>query len=97
MYYEINQIGKRRDNMTVIPVEQTVLRSLRKYKDLSQEDMARLINVKSRETYAEKEKGNSQFKASEMYMIANFFGMEITEIFLPPNFMNHEVDKEGVN
>lgn len=79
--------------MKVIAVEQVVLKSLRNYRSLSQEYMAKLINVESRDTYANKENGVTQFKASEMFIIANHFGMEITEIFLPPNFMNHEVNE----
>ncbi len=80
--------------MKAIAVEQTVLRDLRRYKDLSQEFMASLIGVKSKETYASKENGKTQFLASEMFIIAEHFGMEINEIFLPPNFMNREVRED---
>ncbi len=79
--------------MKVIAVEQEVLKSLRNYRNLSQQYMAELINVGSRDTYANKENGVTQFKASEMFIIADHFGMEITEIFLPPNFMSHEVNE----
>lgn len=79
--------------MKAISVEQTILRDMRRYRNISQEYMADLIGVKSKETYANKEKGRTQFLASEMFIIANHFGMKINEIFLPPNFINHEVDE----
>ncbi|MEH7216183.1 XRE family transcriptional regulator, partial [Bacillus toyonensis] len=38
-----------------------------------------------------KEHGVTQFKANEMFLIAQKFGKGIEEIFLPTNFMKHEV------
>lgn len=71
------------------------LRRLRKYHELTYKDMADLIHVDPR-TYRNKEKGISQFKANEMFIIAEKFKRPIDEIFLPENFMNHEVcDYEG--
>ncbi|HSH51698.1 MAG TPA: helix-turn-helix transcriptional regulator [Bacteroidales bacterium] len=70
---------------------QTRLASLRRYKGLSQREMAELINVET-ETYSNKERGVTQFKASEMFIIASEFGMRIDEIFLPPDFIKYEVN-----
>ncbi len=64
--------------------------SLRMYNRLNQQDMAGLIGVDKR-TYVNKEHGVTQFKANEMFLIAQRLGKGIEEIFLPTNFMNHEV------
>lgn len=69
---------------------QTKLAALRRYHNYSQKDMADLIGVDLR-TYINKENGHSQFKANEMFTIARKFQKPIDEIFLPTNFMNHEV------
>ncbi|RWR06706.1 helix-turn-helix transcriptional regulator [Siminovitchia fortis] len=73
---------------------QTKLAALRRYKNLSQKYMAELIGVET-ETYSNKERGVTQFKSSEMFIIAKEFGMKIDEIFLPPDFMNHEAKEES--
>ena len=65
------------------------LRKLRKYHEITQEEMAELLGISVR-TYIEKEKGNSQFKANEMYIISRKFGKTIDEIFFPQNLMEHE-------
>jgi len=69
---------------------QEKLAALRRYHNLSQKDMAELIGVDLR-TYINKETGQSQFKANEMFAIARKFKMPIDEIFLPTNFEKHEV------
>lgn len=66
------------------------LEALRRSLKESQEDMAKLINVDVR-TYQNKEKGVTQFKGDEMFVIAQHFNKKIDEIFLPPDFMKHEV------
>ncbi|MGE7429054.1 helix-turn-helix transcriptional regulator [Bacillus thuringiensis] len=63
---------------------------LRMYNRLNQQDMADLIGVDKR-TYVNKEHGVTQFKANEMFVIAQKFGKGIEEIFLPTYFMKHEV------
>jgi len=65
------------------------LRKLRKYHELTHQDMAALIGVDVR-TYKNKEKGISQFKLDEMVKISRKFGKTIDEIFLPKKFMEHE-------
>lgn len=74
-------------------MEQTKLIALRKYKGFTQKEMAEHLQVDVR-TYINKENGSSQFKANEMFYIAQLFEMNISEIFLPPNFMKHEVGKK---
>lgn len=66
------------------------LEALRRSLKESQEDMAKLINVDVR-TYQNKEKGITQFKGDEMFLIAQHFNKKIDDIFLPPDFMKHEV------
>lgn len=69
---------------------QDKLAALRRYHNLSQKDMAELIGVDLR-TYINKETGQSQFKANEMFAIARKFQKPIDDIFLPTNFEKHEV------
>lgn len=69
---------------------QYLLEEERLRKKISQENMAKLINVDVR-TYQNKEKGITQFKGDEMFTIARFFNKKIDEIFLPTNFMKREV------
>lgn len=73
---------------------QTKLIALRKYKGYTQKEVADMLGIDLR-TYVNKEHGDSQFKINEMFFIAKKFGMEIGDIFLPTNFMNHEVIYEG--
>jgi DNA-binding XRE family transcriptional regulator len=68
------------------------LESLRRSRKESQEDMAKLIKVDVR-TYQNKEKGITQFKGDEMFLIAQHFNKKIDDIFLPPDFMKHEVSE----
>lgn len=71
-------------------MRQEKLASIRRSKNISQRELAELIGVETN-TYNNKELGKTQFKASEMFIIADSFDMKIDEIFLPPNFMIHEV------
>lgn len=68
--------------------------ALRRYKGLTQKEMAKLLGVDLR-TYVNKEHGISQFKANEMFIIAQKFKMDIGDIFLPTNFMKREVKKKN--
>jgi len=47
-------------------------------------------------TYINKEQGVTQFKANEMFLIADILGKEISEIFLPTNFIKHEEEKKAI-
>lgn len=66
------------------------LRRLRKYHEMTYDDMAELLGI-DRRTYINKETGVSQFKLNEMYIISCKFQRSMDEIFLPTDFMNHEV------
>lgn len=67
---------------------------LRKENGVSKTEIARLLDIKSIETYTKKEDGDVDFKLSEMFTIAKFFGRGIEEIFLPRYIRNP--DKKGV-
>lgn len=69
---------------------QEKLAALRRYYNITQQEMADLIGVDVR-TYINKENGHSQFKANEMFAIARMLGKPIDEIFLPTDFTKHEV------
>lgn len=75
-------------------MKQEKLASIRRSKNISQREVADLLGVAT-ETYNNKELGKTQFKANEMFLIADFFGKKIDEIFLPPNFMYREVKKKN--
>lgn len=66
------------------------LRKLRKYNEMTYEDMANLLGVDKR-TYYNKEMGITQFKANEMFIISRKFNRSVDEIFLTTDFMNQEV------
>lgn len=76
-------------------MKQERLAAIRRAKNISQREIADLIGVAT-ETYNNKELGKTQFKASEMFIIADFFNKKIEEIFLPPNFIKREVEKSEV-
>mgnify|MGYP001377245296 CR=1 FL=1 len=76
-------------------MKQERLAAIRRAKNISQREIADLIGVAT-ETYNKKELGKTQFKASEMFIIADFFNKKIEEIFLPPNFIKREVEKREV-
>ncbi|MGW7889949.1 helix-turn-helix transcriptional regulator [Staphylococcus xylosus] len=58
---------------------------LRKEKEYTQEDIAKLLNI-STEGYRLKESGKNQFKSDEMFIIAEFFDGNIGDIFLPTKY-----------
>lgn len=70
--------------------EQKKLIAYRKFKGYTQADIAKALGIELR-TYINKEQGVSQFKINEMFLIARLLQMDIGDIFLPPNFMKHEV------
>jgi len=90
MYYEYNQTIKLTKGVDFM--EQKLLASIRRANNISQREMAELIDV-STVTYSNKELGKTQFTSSEMFIIADFFAKKVDEIFLPPNFMKREVQK----
>lgn len=58
---------------------------LRKEKECTQEDMAKLLEI-STEGYRLKESGRHQFKSNEMFIIAEYFNANIGDIFLPTKY-----------
>ena len=59
---------------------QILLYKLRKEKNISQKEMADVIG-KSENSYRNKELGKQDFKLSEMFKIAHYFGKELGDIF----------------
>lgn len=55
---------------------------LRKERNISQEKLAEFLGIGLR-TYGMKERGETEFKVSEMIKIHQFFGETMDEIFLP--------------
>ena len=71
------------------------LESIRRAAGESQKSVAKLIGVDVR-TYQNKEKGITQFKQGEMFIIARHYNKPIDEIFLPVNFEKYEVkERDG--
>ena len=68
---------------------QYLLESVRRSKKESQEVLARLINVDVR-TYQNKERGITQFKQNEMFIIARHYNHKVDELFLPTNSEKRE-------
>lgn len=61
----------------------------RKYHSITQKEMANKLGVDVR-TYINKEQGVTQFKANEMFLIANILNKDINEIFLPTSFVERQ-------
>lgn len=59
---------------------QIKLYELRKGAGLRQEDLAKLLDISSN-SYGQKERGDTDFKLSEMFKIAKFFDKKIGDIF----------------
>lgn len=59
---------------------QALLCELRKQSGLRQEDMARMLGM-STTSYRQKELGQTEFKMSEMFDIADIFDKSISDIF----------------
>lgn len=59
---------------------QALLYQLRKEADMTQKDLAEKLGI-SEVSYRKKELGKSDFKSSEMFIIADIFKMNIGDIF----------------
>jgi len=73
---------------------QKKLAAWRRYYNISQKEMAEKLGVDVR-TYINKEQGVTQFKANEMFAIAHILQKDVSEIFLPTNFVKHEARVES--
>lgn len=62
--------------------------ALRKQHNLDRVEMAKVAGT-SVSSYAMKERGDTQFKMSEMFRLREYFGLSIEEIFLPTNCINN--------
>lgn len=69
--------------------KETELSRLRRYFGYTQKEMADSLGIDIR-TYINKEKGVSQFKLNEMFIISKKFGLSIEKIFLPGDFTLRE-------
>jgi len=61
---------------------QTQLMIIRKERKVNQETMADLLGISVKQ-YSYKENGKSKFNGDEMFKIADYFKLNITDIFLP--------------
>ena len=68
----------------------SALESIRRGAGESQKYVAALIGVDVR-TYQNKEKGITEFKLSEMFIIARHYNRTVDDIFSPSNFEKHEI------
>lgn len=70
------------------------IESVRRAHGDTQEFVAKLIKCDVR-TYQNKEKGISQFKANEMFLLASHYETTVDALFLPTNFVKHEEKKDA--
>lgn len=66
---------------------------LMKKEDITQRKIADLIGISEKQIRA-KLKGETNFVGDEMFIISNFFGLPIEEIFLPTIHQNGVKTKE---
>ena len=69
------------------------LEELRELNGDTQEQMANLLNINTT-SFRNKEKGDTEFNATEMFIIAKYYGKTLEEIFLPPKFTFSELEKQ---
>ena len=58
-----------------------ILQNLRKERNLTHKEMAKLLNLKTASAYCKKELGYVPFSLQEAKIIADFFGKKIEDIF----------------
>lgn len=61
---------------------QILLMHERKKNKLTQNDLAKLLGLSAKQ-YGAKERSEVDFTASEMFILSDYFKMEINQIFLP--------------
>ncbi|MGN7311513.1 helix-turn-helix transcriptional regulator [Alkalicoccobacillus gibsonii] len=57
------------------------IKKLREEKNLSQNDMAKVIGCSTLHSYYRKEKGKQPFLANEIFLLANFFDQKVENFF----------------
>lgn len=60
---------------------------LRRRNKLSQREMAEMLGIAT-QSYSLKELGKREFTANEMFIISNYFGLKMDDIFLPTIVQN---------
>jgi len=63
-------------------VEENKLRGLRSARRLTQEDMAKVLGI-TKKSYLMKEKGNWEFRKTEIEKLMSFFNLKYEDIFTP--------------
>ena len=66
---------------------QSKLIILRKENNVTQADIARILCI-STKAYSFKENGKTQFSMNEMFLISQYFKLDIEDIFLPTIHQN---------
>lgn len=69
------------------------LEEIREINNDTQEELAVLLNINTT-SYRNKEKGITEFKSSEMFIIAKKYNKNIEEIFLPTMYTIREQGKQ---
>lgn len=69
------------------------LEEVREINNNTQEELATLLNINTT-SYRNKEKGITEFKSSEMFLIAKKYNKNIEDIFLPTTYTNREHNKQ---
>lgn len=69
------------------------LEEIRELNNDTQEELANLLNINTT-SYRNKEKGVTEFKSSEMFIIAKKYNRNIEDIFLPTLYTLREQNKQ---
>lgn len=78
MYYIIsNQIEYLKEGRVLLEA----LKKMREDRNLSQQEMAEIIGLNSKNSYSMKERGERKFSLHESKLIADYFGTTIEAIF----------------
>jgi DNA-binding XRE family transcriptional regulator len=64
------------------------LRRLRGKRNVTQEEMAKLLGHADKSSYSLKERGLRKFSVNEAHTIADFFGLSIESIFFAQEVVN---------
>lgn len=72
----------------------TRLKTLRKERDRTQEEMAKLLNIR-RSTYGEYERGKIVPPMDKMKVLADYFGVSVDYLFGNTNFETHKERNEA--
>lgn len=73
---------------------QSQLIILRKERNINQETLANLLGISVKQ-YGYKENGKSKFNGDEMFKIADYFNLNINDIFLPSYHQNGDLKEQG--